>query len=45
MSDQEQNQVKDEQVQAAQEQTGQTLANYSAQRMAEDIRPPTQPVL
>lgn len=28
-----------------QEQTGQTLADYSAQRMAEDIAPPTQPMM
>ena len=26
-------------------QTGQTLADYSAQRMAEDIAPPTQPMM
>lgn len=28
-----------------QEQTGQTLKDYSAQRMAEDIRPPAQPMM
>jgi hypothetical protein len=28
-----------------QEQTGQTLAEYSAQRMAEDMTPPTQPMM
>ena len=28
-----------------QEQTGQTLADYSAQRMAEDMAPPTQPMM
>ena len=28
-----------------QEQTGQTLADYSAQRMAEDMTPPVQPTM